>query len=94
MAIELGVWRVTNGEPIRLHSTGVPLEKQLEDFIEADPTLLGDPIMLIGRQVPTGHGGFIDLIGIDADARLHVLELKRDRLLVRSSPSCSTTARG
>lgn len=79
MSIELGIWRVTDGAPVQLHSTGVPLEKQLEDFIEADPTLLGDPLMLIGRQVPTSHGGFIDLLGIDADARLHVLELKRDR---------------
>ena len=35
--------------------------------------------LVIGRQVPTPHGGLIDLLAIDRDGRLVVLELKRDR---------------
>jgi hypothetical protein len=79
MPTEVGVWRVDGGHPERVTSKGVPLESQLETYIEADPTMLGDPLLLIGRQVPTGFGGFIDLLGIDAEGTLHVLELKRDR---------------
>ncbi len=55
------------------------MESQLESFIEADPSLLGEALLLVGRQVPTGFGGFIDLLAIDAEGVLHVLELKRDR---------------
>lgn len=79
MPTEVGLWRVDTGQPARVQSSGVPLESQLETYIEADPRLLGDPLLLIGRQVPTAFGGFIDLIGIDAEGTLHVLELKRDR---------------
>ena len=59
--------------------TGLALERQLEDYIEADPLLLGQRLMLIGRQVPTSHGGWIDLLAVDADGTVHVIELKRDR---------------
>ena len=57
----------------------MPLESKLEGLIEADPSMLGQPLMLIGRQVPTGFGTYIDLLAIDFDGTVHVLELKRDR---------------
>src|SRR5688572_25111881 len=57
----------------------MPLESRLEGLLETDPSILGMPVLLIGRQVPTAHGKFIDLLGIDAEGSLHVLELKRDR---------------
>ncbi len=79
MPTDIGLWRVHGQSPKRLSSTGVPMESQLESFIEADPSLLGEALLLVGRQVPTGFGGFIDLLAIDADGLLHVLELKRDR---------------
>jgi hypothetical protein len=41
---------------------------------KVDPNLL-----LIGRQVPTAFGKFIDLLAIDADDKLVVLELKKNR---------------
>jgi hypothetical protein len=77
MTLEFGLWRVTDGRPQRLQASGVPLEKQLEDYIEADPSLLGERLMLIGRQVPTGYG-FVDLMAVDSEGDLHVLELKKD----------------
>jgi hypothetical protein len=55
------------------------LESRLEDLIESDPAILGEPLLLIGRQVPTGYDKFIDLLAVSADGTLHVLELKRDR---------------
>jgi len=79
MPTELGLWRVDGDQPKRLSSAGVTLESQLESFIEADPSLLGEALLLVGRQVPTGFGGYIDLLAIDGDGVLQVLELKRDR---------------
>jgi len=77
--LEVGLWRVDGGKPVKLTATGVPLESQLEAMIEADPGILGTPLLLIGRQVPTDYGKFIDLLAVDDEGALHVLELKRDR---------------
>ncbi|SFE52511.1 endonuclease NucS domain-containing protein [Blastococcus tunisiensis] len=79
MPLEVGLWRIDGGKPVKVPATGVPLESQLETMIEADPTILGTPLLLIGRQVPTDFGKFIDLLAIDDEGALHVLELKRDR---------------
>lgn len=54
------------------------LERNLEDWLGANPRLLGDEIMLIGRQVKTDHGD-IDLLALDAQGRVVVIELKRGR---------------
>jgi hypothetical protein len=78
MPVEIGLWRV-DGQPQRLVAGGAPLEAKLEALIETDPSVLGTPLLIIGRQVPTGFGGFIDLLGVDAEGAVHVLELKRDR---------------
>ncbi|MGW9434959.1 endonuclease NucS domain-containing protein [Streptomyces sp. NPDC055607] len=78
MPLEFGLWRV-DGRPVRVVTRPMPLESRLEGLIEADPGILGTPLMLIGRQVPTRHGKFVDLLGMDAEGNLHVLELKRDR---------------
>lgn len=77
--LEVGLWRVDAGKPVKLLPTGVPLESQLETLIEADPTILGTPLLLIGRQVATDYGKFIDLLAVDDEGALHVLELKRDK---------------
>lgn len=79
MPLEVGLWRVDGGVPVRVTPSGVPLEAQLEQMIEADPTILGTPLLLIGRQVPTDYGKFIDLLAVDDEGSLHILELKRDR---------------
>ncbi|WP_254862270.1 endonuclease NucS domain-containing protein [Halovivax gelatinilyticus] len=78
MPIEFGLWRI-DGDERRLSSTKLDQESRLEDLIEKDPNLLGRDLLIIGRQVRTASGNFIDLLGIDADGDLHVIELKRDR---------------
>ncbi len=79
MPVEMGIWRIDGGAPRRLTATTLPSEKALEDFLTEDPTLLGTRLMVIGRQVRTPHGKYIDLLAIDEEGNLHVLELKRDR---------------
>lgn len=79
MVLEMGLWRADGNGLTRLSPSGIGLESQLESYIEADPALMGQRLLLIGRQVPTAHGGFIDLLAIDGEGVVHVLELKRDR---------------
>lgn len=57
----------------------MPSEERLEDLLEADPSILGQPLLLIGRQVTTAHGKRVDLLAIDGDGALHILELKKDK---------------
>jgi len=56
-------------------------EARLEAILEADISVVseGRKWMVIGRQIPTDHGGRIDLLAIDEVGTLIVLELKRDR---------------
>jgi hypothetical protein len=78
MPIELGIWRI-DGKLQRVSASRLESESKLEDFLEQDPNLLGSNILIIGRQVTTGYGKKIDLLGINADGQLVVIELKRDR---------------
>ena len=53
----------------------------LEKWLESNPDgILEDGgILIIGRQVSTDLGGFIDLLGLDRQGNVVVIELKRDR---------------
>ena len=51
-------------------------ERMLEDLLVRSPELLGNDVVLVGRQVST-EGGPLDLLGVDDDGRLVVFELKR-----------------
>ncbi len=56
-------------------------ESALEKWLESNPdAILEDGgILIIGRQVRTDLGGFIDLLGVDRTGHVVVVELKRDR---------------
>lgn len=54
-------------------------ESLIEDWVAADPSLLGLEALIIGRQVPTDHGKFIDLLALDTTGALIIIELKKDR---------------
>ena len=79
MAVEMAIWRMTDDGPRRLPSSPLDLEQRLEDMLSEDPGMTGIDLLVVGRQVRTGYGGFIDLLALDAEGRVHVLELKRDR---------------
>jgi hypothetical protein len=79
MAVEMGLWRADGEKLSRIVPTALALESQLETYIESDPTMLGETLLIIGRQVATAYGGFIDLLALDDTAAVHVIELKRDK---------------
>ena len=56
-------------------------EAVLEDWLESNPDgIIEDGrVLIIGRQVVTNFGGFIDLLGLDREGDVVVVELKRDR---------------
>jgi RecB family endonuclease NucS len=61
-------------------SSSLDAEKRLEEVLENGIGVLGlDRLLLIGRQVPTRFGKFIDLLALGPSGDLYVVELKRDR---------------
>ncbi len=78
MGVEMGIWRVEGKTLTPVVSSIVGLEQQLEDYIESDPTVLGQPLLILGRQVQT-IGGPLDLLAMDSTGAVHVIELKRDK---------------
>lgn len=76
---DLGVWTVDGDAPKRVSRSGVGLERNLEDWIANDSSLLADGLTIVGRQVGL-DGGRLDLLAIDLQDRWVVIELKRERL--------------
>lgn len=78
MPVRTALWKV-GSKPEALKEGTLATELLLEDMIVANPRLVSDEWMLIGRQVDTGLGGRVDLIAIAPDGSLVLIELKRDR---------------
>jgi len=76
---KIGLWQISNNKPTSLKKSEVELEKNLEDWIEIDPSLVQTGITIIGRQFQTDAGP-IDLLGIDSQGRWAIIEIKRGDL--------------
>lgn len=59
MSLETGFWRIQNNKPTRITPTAIDYEKRLEEVLQADCSVVSQPRkwLVIGRQVPTDHGG-------------------------------------
>lgn len=78
MPIEVGLWKL--GDRLKaIQYSRIASEKQLESLLAADVSVIDSDLMLIGRQVVTASGGFIDLLALDVTGQIVVIELKRDR---------------
>lgn len=73
------LFRVQNGQLVRAERRALSQERMIEDWVAADPSLLGLDAIIIGRQVATDHGKFIDLLALDRSGGLVIIELKKDR---------------
>jgi hypothetical protein len=88
---DLKLWEITTDEKSEptVHSVKsvnqTKTEEQLEEMMVRYPELLFDDLKLIGRQTETA-GGPLDLLGVDADGRLVVFELKKG-ILTREAVS-------
>src|ERR671925_344537 len=78
MPIKTEIWRIDNGLE-KVSFSSIEAEKKLESAIDKDISIIDPDLMIIGRQVPTSFGKYVDLLAIDSEGHLAILELKRDR---------------
>ncbi len=79
MSIQMKLWRIEGDRPMPLSSAKLDLERRLEDWICQDLSLVGEDLLLLGRQVATAYGHAIDVLALDREGNLVILELKRGR---------------
>jgi len=65
-----------DGKLKRIPERVVDLEKQLEDWIEDDPSLLQAGLVIVGRQLQL-EGGRLDLLALDPQGQWVVIEIKK-----------------
>ena len=78
-------WNISQKKPVKVHNTTLEKEKLLEDHLEdwivEDPSILAEPLMLIGRQVSIPEvNDRLDLLALDVQGNAVVIELKRGPL--------------
>lgn len=73
------LFKVEAGKLVKAQPRTLSRENLIEDWVAADPDLLGLDAIIIGRQVTTDHGKYIDLLALDRSGGLVVIELKKDR---------------
>jgi len=82
MSRKVLAWQIEGDSSLsRLNQIAPDLEKNLEDWIEKDPNIVAPDVLIIGRQLKTDYGAYIDLLGIEEVGDLVIIELKRDRTL-------------
>lgn len=78
MPVEVGIWKLGKKSE-KVSFSNIESERKLEDTLAQDISILSPDLMLIGRQVSTAHGKFIDLLAMDAEGNIHVIELKKNK---------------
>ena len=78
MSIDQAIWKVDES-PIQLASCSLDTEDELEEMICRNMGILNENWLPVGRQVPTEHGGCLDILAINENGNLIVIELKKSK---------------
>lgn len=79
MAINQALWQINSSKPVPVVEINFDKEKELEEILCNDISLLNQDWLVIGRQVLTSFNKYIDLLAIDKNGSIIIIELKRDK---------------
>lgn len=80
MPQDIRIWEIQNGEDLReIYPSKLDLEEKIEKWLEVDISILAEDLIVIGRQVKTDFGGYIDLLCLDQGGDVVIIELKKER---------------
>lgn len=81
----MALWKVTDNGPVEIPQTKPKkaklLESDLEDWVVKNPAILGEPLLVIGRQVMIPDiKDRLDVLAVDITGNAVIVELKRGQL--------------
>jgi hypothetical protein len=84
-SVEMALWRVTANGPVEIPQTKPKkaklVESDLEDWVVKNPAILGEPLLVIWRQVLIPDiKDRLDVLAVDTAGNAVVIELKRGHL--------------
>jgi len=80
MAMSMKLWSIDKDWSLKpIVTSKLNLEAHLEDWIANDPTILDLDLMVLGRQIRTHYGGYIDILALNREGDIVIVELKRDK---------------
>lgn len=80
MSEEVKFWKIVDGDRLKEINQGkLNLEERIENWLADDISIISNNYIVIGRQLATKFGGFIDLLCLDKNGDIVILELKRDK---------------
>ena len=63
LSVEMAIWRMTDSGPRPLKTLPLDFEERLEKMLSEDPSISGIDLLIVGRQVRTSYGGYIESLG-------------------------------
>jgi hypothetical protein len=79
MALSMDLWQIKDNQLEPMNKITLNLEKRLKKWILEDITLLGLDLLILGQEVRTAYGKYIDILAIDGEGNLVIIELKKDK---------------
>lgn len=83
MGTDIKTWQILDGKLDLLETSLMQADRtepyDLEPWLASYPAILGEDIIIIGRQV-ISRSGPLDLLGIDKTGNVVIIEIKRDKL--------------
>lgn len=80
MSQDIRIWDVTSAGTLReIKKSKLNFEQRIQDWLEHDISIISYDLLVIGKEVKTDYGGFIDLLCLDRKGDIVIIELKRDK---------------
>lgn len=76
--VDLSNKKLIELSPTKYADLGLKERFDIQEWIEKSPAILGENLLVIGKEVTLRSGKRLDLLCIDKDASLVIVELKRD----------------
>lgn len=80
MSQDIRIWDVSStGKLSEIKKSKLDFEQRIQDWLEQDISIISPNLLVIGTEVQTDYGGFIDLLCLDQKGDIFIIELKRGK---------------
>jgi len=77
MPIEVAIWKINNDKLNKVDYSVIESEKKLEELINKDISVISDDLFVVGTQVRTEYGKYIDILAVNSEGKITIIELRK-----------------